>query len=300
VLIEKSMGRLEDLNSADFEAELISLLREFSQTVGVIAIGEWTGNIGEGVVWFDPELTSMDELAACAEMFDPIPQVNAMTTLALANGRTAAIVPNQPGSFACFTMILASEKDELTADKASLCELISLAVSSARWRAGFSGEPVVQRADVQELVAPILAFEGTISDDFEALEIICERVRSFFSLGSVSYWTADGSTYRLLNKGPTTATRPAEGVAPSIEADLEASRELLEDGHIIAPLSFFDPMNELAYAADALVLMGSTAKSGELAAASWRMRTAISSLFAPDSNQSPSTTCRFLRPRRRL
>ena len=63
-----------------------------------------------------------------------------------ANGRTAAIVPNPPDSFAYFMMILASEKDELTAGVASLCELISLAVSSARWRASLSGEPADSKA----------------------------------------------------------------------------------------------------------------------------------------------------------
>ena len=98
------MERLEDLNSADFNVELTSIFREFSETVGLIAIGEWTRNIGEGVLWFDPELTSMDELAACAEMFNPVAPVTAMTTLTSANGRTAAIVPNPPDSFAGFTM----------------------------------------------------------------------------------------------------------------------------------------------------------------------------------------------------
>jgi diguanylate cyclase (GGDEF)-like protein/PAS domain S-box-containing protein len=249
------MARLEDLNSADFNAELTSIFREFSETVGLIAIGEWTRNIGEGVLWFDPELTSMDELAACAEMFDPVAPVTAMTTLTSANGRTAAIVPNPPDSFAYFTMILASEKDELTAGVVSLCELISLAVSSARWRASFSGEPAVQRASIQELVGSALRLEGDSSDDSEALDAVCELARSFFSLGTVSYWRADGSTYTLMNKGLLTTTGSLENVAPSVEADLDAIRKYLENGHMIVPLSFFDSANELDHAADALALI---------------------------------------------
>ncbi|MDG1410834.1 MAG: EAL domain-containing protein [Acidimicrobiales bacterium] len=255
MLIERSMERLEDLNSADFNVELTSIFREFSETVGLIAIGEWTRNIGEGVLWFDPELTSMDELAACAEMFNPVAPVTAMTTLTSANGRTAAIVPNPPDSFAGFTMILASENDELTAGVASLCELISLAVSSARWRASLSGEPAVQRAGIQELVGSALRLEGDSSDDSEALDAVCELARSFFSLGTVSYWRADGSTYTLLNKGLLTTTGSLEDAAPSVEADLDAIRKYLENGHMIVPLSFFDSANELDHAADALALI---------------------------------------------
>ena len=47
---------------------------------------------------------------------------------------------NPPGSFARFMIILASEKDGMTAEAAGLCELMLLAVSSARWRAGSSRE----------------------------------------------------------------------------------------------------------------------------------------------------------------
>ncbi len=253
-LIEKSIERLENLDSADFEAELTSILQEFSETIGVTAMVECNGTVGDGVLWFDPESTSIDELRAWVEMFDALPQVNAMTTQTSANGRTAAIVPNPPGSFARFMMILASEKDGMTADAAGLCELMSLAVSSARWRAGSSREPAPGRG-FSELVTSILRIEGNGGDDSEALREICELARSSFALGVVSYWSADGSMFTLLTKGVRTAAGSIDDNAPSVEVDLGASRELLEAGHMLVPLSFFGSKNTLDHPADAVALI---------------------------------------------
>ena len=248
------MERLEHLDSADFEAELTSILQEFSETVGVIAIGECIGTVGDGVLWFDPESTSIDELRACVEMFDALPQTNAMTTLKAASGCMAAIVPNPPGSFARFMMILASEKEGLTTEVAGLCELMSLAVSSARWRAGSSREPA-HELPFQGLMTSMMTIEGNGGDDSEMLREICELERSFFALGSVSYWTADGSTFTLLTKGVMTSAGSVDDVAPSVEADLGASRQLLEDGHLVVPLSFFGSKNTLNHAPDAMALL---------------------------------------------
>lgn len=253
-LIETSMERLEHLDSADFEAELTSILQEFSETIGVTAMVEGNGTVGDGVLWFDPESTSIDELRACVEMFDALPQVTAMTTLKAASGCTAAIVPNPPGSFARFMMILASEKDGMTAEVAGLCELMSLTVSSARWRAGSSREPA-PGLGFRELVTSIMRSEGNGGDDSETLREICERARSSFALDRVSYWSADGSTFTLLTMGVMTADWSSDGDAPSVEVDLGASRQLLEDGHMIVPFGFFGLKDTSNRPADAMALI---------------------------------------------
>lgn len=253
-LIEKSMERLEHLDSADFEAELTSILQEFSETIGVTAMVECIGTVGDGVLWFDPESTSIDELRACVEMFDALPQVNAMTTLKAASGCTAAIVPNPPGSFARFMMILASEKDGMTVEAGGLCELMSLAVSSARWRAGSSREPA-HGIDFRELVTSIMRIEGNGGDDSEALQEVCELARSSFALGGVSYWGGDGSTFTLLTRGGMAATGSSDDDAPSVEVDLVATRQLLEDGHIVVPLGFFGSKHTKNHSADAVALI---------------------------------------------
>ena len=109
------MERLELLDTSDFETVLGEILREFCEFVGIAAMGECTGTVGEGVLWFDPAQTDLEELVACVGSFDSLPQVDAMTTLKAPSGRPTSIVPNPPGSFAHYMAILSADDAAVTA-----------------------------------------------------------------------------------------------------------------------------------------------------------------------------------------
>jgi diguanylate cyclase (GGDEF)-like protein/PAS domain S-box-containing protein len=235
VLIETAIERLELFNTEDFESELGDILREFSDFVGIAAMGEYTGTFGEGVLWFDPEQTDIEELAACVDMFDSLPPVDAMTTLRAPSGRPVSLVPNPPGSYARYMAVLAVDESGLSADTASLCTLLSAAVWSARHRVE-SGRELAYRLQVQGFLNSISSLASVHGDDGDTLTEIFELARSFFGVGAVSYWEADGSVYTLTASASDSGrTQPDHGV--TIQVDDEASRALTENDHLLVPLS---------------------------------------------------------------
>ncbi len=233
------MERLEVLDTAEFEAVLTQILGQFCEFVGIIAMGEGRRSVDHGVLWYDAEQTDLDELATCIEMFDDLPQVDAMTTLRAPSGRPASIIPNPKGSHAHYMALLAAEPEGLTADAASLCTLMVAAVSSARRRVN-STRALDRRLEVQEFLNSISSRASVRDDDSETLSEIFDLTRSFFAIGAVSYWEADGSTFTLKASAPDNG-RDQIDKPMSVEVDLDASRALLENDHMKVPLSFFAP-----------------------------------------------------------
>ncbi len=241
-MIAGVMERLELVDTADFETELTSVLHEFSDFVGISAIGEVTRAVDSGVLWFDAERTTLEELATCIEMFDDLPEVDAMSTLRGPSGRPASIIPNPPGSHANYMALLATEESGLSGDAASLCVLLSAAVSSARRRV-VSTRALDHRLEVQAFLNSISSLASVREDDPETLFEILALTRSFFGLGAVSYWEADGATYAL----KASASEDGRSLVDeniTVDVDLDASRSLLENEHMLVPLGFFSSRGE--------------------------------------------------------
>ncbi|MEM9466743.1 MAG: EAL domain-containing protein [Actinomycetota bacterium] len=225
--MEAAAARLATCDADDFELTLLEVIEQIARLFGIAAMGECNGDPAEGVKWFDPDATDMDEMVAMIPMLETGVGAGGPYSIKAPSGRPGMAVPNPPGSFSHHLAILAGTHEGFSVEETSMLGLFGAAVSAARTRVEAT-RVLESRLDDQEFLNGISSIAAVDSPD--ALHRMLASVADRYGTASTTVWEIDGDHLRLSESSLQGEERHVEfGVAvPSDPAHFDL---LVEFGH---------------------------------------------------------------------
>ena len=230
--VEAAAARLETGEADEFEATLLTVIEEVSGLFGIAAMGECNGDPEQGVKWFDPEATDLEEMVEMIPMLESGVGAGGPYSIMAPSGRPGMAVPNPPGSFSHHLAILAGSKDGFSAEETSVLGLFAAAVSAARRRVDAT-RALERKLEEQEFLNGISSMAAVDSPD--ALQRLLAAVADRFQIRSVTVWEFRADSLVLTESSVTGPERMVEeGVR--IPAPRDEFSLLVEAGHARLPV----------------------------------------------------------------
>ncbi len=225
--VEAAAARLEVCEASAFEATLVAEIEQVAKLFGIAAMGECNGDPAQGVKWFDPAATDMDEMVEMIPMLESGVGASGPYSIMAPSGRPGMALPSPPGSFSHHLAILAGDEAGFSAEETSVLGLFGATISATRRRVEAT-RALETRLEDQEFLNGISSMAAIDSPD--ALHRLLVTVAERYEIASATVWELDGDELRLTESSLQGEARHVErGVSvPSPRAHFDL---LVEFGH---------------------------------------------------------------------